>query len=337
MITKGTVEKVLNKWYARVRIPIYDGKEDSEGATSNVNLSQATVCALPNTLTNLGKGDVVYVAFEDDDIGKPVIIGWLQKGTGNNSEVGLTLSTLTTKSTTFLDKQTYIGDIQPFEIQKLENVRDNIQGQIDLANSNIDDVKANVETISTDIETINNDLTPIKEALDGYDISKGTVEQRLTNLGFKEGSITLASGITATTNYLKRQGNYIIGKLVITNGLSYTSSNLPYYNNETAYVNIHRFNIGYLGDYNSFKPLSNIQASVEATSKILTQVRSATASFYGEAYSKLKMTLSNNGSLILDVFANKRVGETTTYYSLLCSENTPITITFAYEATPITT
>lgn len=210
MITKGTVEKVLNKWYARVRIPIYDGKEDSEGATSDVNLSQATVCALPNTLTNLGKGDVVYVAFEDDDIGKPVIIGWLQKGTGNNSEVGLTLSTLTTKSTTFLDKQTYIGDIQPFEIQKLENVRDNIQGQIDLANSNIDDVKANVETISTDIETINNDLTPIKEALDGYDISKGTVEERLTKLGFKEGSITLASGFTATTNYLKRQGNYVI-------------------------------------------------------------------------------------------------------------------------------
>ena len=337
MVTKGIVEKVLSKYYARVRIPIYDGVEDSQGSTNNVNLSSAIVCSLPNSIVTLAKDDIGYVTFEDDDIGKPIIIGWLQKGTGNNSEVGLTLSTLTTKSTTFLNKQTYIGDIQPFEIQKLENVRDNIQGQIDLANSNIDDVKTNVENISIDIEAINNDLTPIKEALNDYNISKGTVEQRLTNLGFREGSITLASGITATTNYLKRQGNYVIGKLVITNGLSYISSNLPYYSNESAYVNIHRFDIGHLGDYNLFKPLSNIQASVEATSRILTQVRSATASFYGEAYSKLEMTLSNNGSLSLSIFANKRVGETTTYYSLLCSENTPITITFAYEATPIIT
>ena len=336
MITKGTVEKVLNKWYARVRIPIYDGKEDSEGATSDVNLSQATVCALPNTLTNLGKGDIVYVAFEDDDIGKPVIIGWLQKGTGNNSEVGLTLSTLTTKSTTFLDKQTYIGDIQPFEIQKLENVRDNIQGQIDLANSNIDDVKEDIETISTNIEAINADLTPIKEALDGYDISKGTVEQRLSELGFREGSITLASGITATTNYLKRQGNYVIGKLVITNGLSYGHS-LSYYSGEAAMINIHNFYVGHLSDYNLFKPNSNIQASIEATSKIMTRVLSATTSLYGSAFSKLRMTLSTNGSLSLDIFANKNVASTESNYSLLCSEDNPITITFAYEATPIIT
>lgn len=336
MVTKGIVEKVLSKYYARVRIPIYDGVEDSQGSTNNVNLSSAIVCSLPNSIVTLAKDDIVYVTFEDDDIGKPVIIGWLQKGTGNNSEVGLTLSTLTTKSTTFLDKQTYIGNIQPFEIQKLENVRDNIQGQIDLANSNIDDVKTNVENISIDIETINNDLTPIREALNDYNISKGTVEQRLTNLGFREGSITLASGITATTNYLKRQGNYVIGKLVITNGLSYGHS-LPYYNGEAAMVNIHNFYVGYLSDYNLFRPNSNIQASIEATSKIITRVLSATTSLYGSAFSKLRMTLSTNGSLSLDIFANKNITSTESNYSLLCSEDNPITITFAYEATPIIT
>lgn len=152
MVTKGIVEKVLSKYYARVRIPIYDGVEDSQGSTNNVNLSSAIVCSLPNSIVTLAKDDIVYVTFEDDDIGKPVIIGWLQKGTGNNSEIGLTLSTLTTKSTTFLDKQTYIGNIQPFEIQKLENVRDNIQGQIDLANSNIDDVGENLININKDLQ-----------------------------------------------------------------------------------------------------------------------------------------------------------------------------------------
>ena len=48
-------------------------------------------------------------------------------------------------------------------------------------------------------------------ALVGYDISKGTVEERLTKLGFKEGSVSLSSGITATTNRVTRQGNYVQG------------------------------------------------------------------------------------------------------------------------------
>ena len=49
-------------------------------------------------------------------------------------------------------------------------------------------------------------------ALVGYDISKGTVEERLTNLGFKEGAVeNLVT--TASTNILKRQGNYVIGTL----------------------------------------------------------------------------------------------------------------------------
>ena len=52
------------------------------------------------------------------------------------------------------------------------------------------------------------------------DTSKGTIEQRLTNLGFREGSISLASGVTASTNSLKRQGNYVIGTLIISNRIS---------------------------------------------------------------------------------------------------------------------
>ena len=42
------------------------------------------------------------------------------------------------------------------------------------------------------------------------DFSKGTIETRLTNLGFRQGSVTLASGVTATRNSIKRQGNYVI-------------------------------------------------------------------------------------------------------------------------------
>lgn len=46
-------------------------------------------------------------------------------------------------------------------------------------------------------------------ALVGYDINKGTVEERLNALGFKEGSINL--NYDATQNKVFRQGNYVFG------------------------------------------------------------------------------------------------------------------------------
>lgn len=46
------------------------------------------------------------------------------------------------------------------------------------------------------------------------DVSKGTIEQRLTNLGFKEGNASVLVNTTSISeNYVKRQGNYIIGRL----------------------------------------------------------------------------------------------------------------------------
>lgn len=39
------------------------------------------------------------------------------------------------------------------------------------------------------------------------DTSKGTIEERLTNLGFKQGSVSLSLG-SATENVVQRQGNY---------------------------------------------------------------------------------------------------------------------------------
>lgn len=53
---------------------------------------------------------------------------------------------------------------------------------------------------------------PLKAKIAEYaseDTTKGTIEERLTRLGFKEGSVTLSSG-TATTNKITRQGNYCI-------------------------------------------------------------------------------------------------------------------------------
>lgn len=55
------------------------------------------------------------------------------------------------------------------------------------------------------------------------DTSKGTIEERLTNLGFKQGSISLASG-TATNNSVTRQGNYCILNLSLDRNFSATQT-----------------------------------------------------------------------------------------------------------------
>lgn len=56
-------------------------------------------------------------------------------------------------------------------------------------------------------------------ALVGYDINKGTVEERLEKLGFKEGAIEFDSSLkieddSVRENYLHRQGNYVLGRLI---------------------------------------------------------------------------------------------------------------------------
>lgn len=45
------------------------------------------------------------------------------------------------------------------------------------------------------------------------DVSKGTIEERLTNLGFKQGAVEDLL-YTASDNIVKRQGNYVMGHLV---------------------------------------------------------------------------------------------------------------------------
>ena len=58
------------------------------------------------------------------------------------------------------------------------------------------------------------------------DTSKGTIEERLTNLGFKQGNIVNSSGDVVGT--VTRQGNYVIAK--ITKNISVASNTFVYFN-----------------------------------------------------------------------------------------------------------
>ena len=63
----------------------------------------------------------------------------------------------------------------------------------------------------------------------GPDQTKGTIEERLSAMGFKEGTATLSSSLggTVATNILKRQGKCVIGAIAYSGG-SFAFSSLGY-------------------------------------------------------------------------------------------------------------
>lgn len=85
-----------------------------------------------------------------------------------------------------------------------------------VTNSVISNVNKIVEEIPylRDIEfTLKEDIAQFK--LD-TNSSLDALDERLKRLGFREGSVTLSSG-TATTNKITRQGNYVIGTVIVDN------------------------------------------------------------------------------------------------------------------------
>ena len=138
MVTKGIIYQVLSPYSAKVRMPFYDQMENSKNGTSNENLATATICALPNTSYYLEKGDIVWVDFEDNDISKPVIIGLLQKASGNQSIVDLTTNKLKTNNielnNSIITEKSAVNNLENFSknLSILTNTNNN-----DILNNNI--------------------------------------------------------------------------------------------------------------------------------------------------------------------------------------------------------
>lgn len=175
MITKGIVEE-LKGYQAKVRLPIYDGLANTKNATANENLSYATVCITTNLNNSLNVGDIVYVSFEDNDKGKPVILGQLYKEEMNTlADIKLNsanINQLTINKNVSLPQNTSIGSISSKEIAALSGVKDNIQNQID------------------------NNLPAIQFALEQYNKQKNLLDKTR----FKTGCYLFANGSLDVNN-----------------------------------------------------------------------------------------------------------------------------------------
>lgn len=128
MITKAIVDSKVegtNKY--RVRIPLFENVSSNIGGSYKGSLQEATVCTLPNVSNIVNPGDVVFVSFEENDFGKPIILGHLyQELSKTNTCIDLQVRTLLVKdkkneaaSYAELPKNTKVSSFTANDMEKL--------------------------------------------------------------------------------------------------------------------------------------------------------------------------------------------------------------------------
>ena len=133
MFTRAIIEEKITPYQNKVRIPIFDRSKDASLHTKTKDLNIA-VASLPKGIyNNLDVNDVVFVAFEDNDLGAPVIIGQLYREalTKDSSNPLLNSRVLNVSDQATLPINTTIGTIDYSKIFFLDNVKSDIQAQID--------------------------------------------------------------------------------------------------------------------------------------------------------------------------------------------------------------
>lgn len=190
-IIVGRSETEAHKY--RVRIPILHGLSNTPDSTPDEYLPHATVCGNPAVTADFHSGDVVYVAFENDEFDFPVIMGQLivntksanvlKSDTQNNWDLrgtSLNISNNNAKCSAVLPVDTTIGEVNSDEISTLVGVKENIQNQFDTVDGDISNIESDINTINEDISTINGDLTEINDEIDN--ISQN-INNQIINLG----------------------------------------------------------------------------------------------------------------------------------------------------------
>ena len=112
MITKGIIEELVTPYVCKVRIPIYNKIKSSVGSTPTEELGEAAICTLPNSRVSARVGDIVYVAFENNNFDTPVILGFLYKEDVASSLVDIKCRNFKSTLSATLPQDTTIGDVQ---------------------------------------------------------------------------------------------------------------------------------------------------------------------------------------------------------------------------------
>lgn len=129
MITRGIIEKSIDQYHVKVRIPSVDRVDTSSVHTSTDNLNTAVFATLPGCEVRLQPGDVVIVSIEDFDEGA-TILGYLYRNESIQKQIVQNLSSLTVGESAKLPISTTIGKVSSSELAHLSGVNENLQKQL---------------------------------------------------------------------------------------------------------------------------------------------------------------------------------------------------------------
>lgn len=83
MVTKAIIRSInKNGTRCMVEMPLFNTASNPSPV-----IAEALVCITPGFYSNLSVGDIVFIAFEENAIDKPIILGKLFTGAVNESEV----------------------------------------------------------------------------------------------------------------------------------------------------------------------------------------------------------------------------------------------------------
>lgn len=155
MVTRAYVEDVdLTNSRVKVRIPIFDGVQNSVDSTINdYNLCWASLVWTPGINVDYRVGDVVVVSFEDNNIGRPIVIGYLKLiGSNDDSKIYATIKELNVSDSFSSPTDSRIGVTDYSEIYESINTEKRGPGVFSSSVS-IDDSS---EEITISVSSVNN-------------------------------------------------------------------------------------------------------------------------------------------------------------------------------------
>lgn len=130
MITRGIIEKSIDEYHVKIRLPSVDRMNTSSVHTSTDNLNTAILATLPGCEVRLQPGDVVIVSIEESEE-SATILGYLYRKELLSKHCSYNADSITVTSTAQLPKNTVIGEVQSDEISYLKGLNENLQQQLD--------------------------------------------------------------------------------------------------------------------------------------------------------------------------------------------------------------
>ena len=115
MVTRAIITQLdLTNNKVQVRMPLLDGIENSPDSPINSeDLCWASIMYVPGLEISYSVGDIVIVGFEDNNVGKPIVLGYLKlRGKNIDSKIYLKAKEVVAENKFSSSINTTIGNIQ---------------------------------------------------------------------------------------------------------------------------------------------------------------------------------------------------------------------------------